>query len=403
MDQHVKMLQLKNMMGAQSMQDMQLRQAEQGIQDDQATRQFYAGLKPGEDARGRVGDLMRVNPKAGREAQKFYQDSDKSTAELMKHDDDLVKSYAAQGKEQLKSITSQEQWSAFRDLQIQRAGMLSTPQYRNVALQHIQQMPPQFNPQWIQSQLAKTEGFATPEYKPVAAGGSTVMTQTNPNAPGFSAAPIAHTATPEGMESARHNRATEAQAMAAADRDKYGQPIEVTGPDGKPRLVVANKGGGLFDANTLQPVQGVGPKVGEAAQKQQTGVQNTVAALGEYQKALKDFSLTDIANPNARAKMGTVYNNALLQAKEAFNLGVLNGPDYQILQEVLTNPTSIKGGLTSKEALNTQATKLTEIMGRIGQQVTATQSGLAPQQQAPAVGPTRAQIDAELKRRGVKR
>jgi len=125
-------------------------------------------------------------------------------------------------------------------------------------------------------------------------------------------------------------------------------------------------------APTLVPVAG-GPaeKLGETQVKQIVGVKNTRDAITEYREALKKWGGADIMNPASRARMGTVYNNMLLQAKEAYNLGVLNGPDYMILQEVITSPSTLKGGITSKEALDDQAAKLDEVMGRIGLQVDA--------------------------------
>lgn len=182
-------------------------------------------------------------------------------------------------------------------------------------------------------------------------------------------------------ETERHNKATEAQraadAAATAAREQFGQPFEATGPDGKPKLVVQNKKtGAIVDANTKEPVSGIGPKPGEASQKQITGVETTKDAIKEYRAALKNWSASDIVNPNARAKMGTIYNNMLLQAKEAYNLGVLNGPDYMILQQVITNPASLTGGITSKSALDEQAKKLDELMGRVGQKVKTVQTGV---------------------------
>ena len=174
----------------------------------------------------------------------------------------------------------------------------------------------------------------------------------------------------------RGQNLTDDRARAQADREKFGAPIEVAGPNG-PMLVVQNRNnGGLADANTLQPIGGpVGPKVGETAQKQQIGVTNTQSAIKEYRDALKSMSPQDILQPNARARMGTIYNNMLLQAKEAYNLGVLNGPDYMILQQVITNPMSATGGITSKKALDDQAKKLDEIMGKVGATVIRTQTG----------------------------
>ena len=84
LDQYGDALKLKSLMGAQGLQDLQMRQAQQAIDDEAGTRQFYAGLKPGEDPRSRIADLLRVNPKAGMAAQKYYQDSDKTVAEMEK-------------------------------------------------------------------------------------------------------------------------------------------------------------------------------------------------------------------------------------------------------------------------------------------------------------------------------
>lgn len=169
---------------------------------------------------------------------------------------------------------------------------------------------------------------------------------------------------------------TDARARETAERDKFGNPMEVTGPNG-PMLAMQNKrDGSMVDANTRLPVAQVGPKIGEAAQKQQTGVETTKEAITEYRDALKTFSVSDLANPASRARMGTVYNNMLLQAKEAYNLGVLNGPDYMILQQVITNPATMTGAITSKKALDDQAKKLDEIMGKIGGTISNVQSGL---------------------------
>lgn len=164
----------------------------------------------------------------------------------------------------------------------------------------------------------------------------------------------------------------------AERRESYGAPFEVTGANGRPQLVMQHKQTGqIVDANTREAITGgVGPKIGETAQKQQTGVQTTKDAIVEYRDALKSFTVADLVNPAARARMGTVYNNMLLQAKEAYNLGVLNGPDYMILQQVITNPASFTGAITTKKALDDQAAKLDQIMSRIGTRVTQTQAGV---------------------------
>ena len=141
-------------------------------------------------------------------------------------------------------------------------------------------------------------------------------------------------------------------------------------------------------APTLVPIAG-GPaeKLGEAQMKQIAGVQSTRNAIAEYRAAIQNWSKADMLNPGARARMGTIYNNMLLQAKEAYNLGVLNGPDYQILQEVVANPNNFKSGLISKESLDTQAAELDRLMKGIGITVDATgrqRTGGAPAAPAKA-------------------
>lgn len=117
---------------------------------------------------------------------------------------------------------------------------------------------------------------------------------------------------------------------------------------------------------SLEPIPGgPGDKLPEAQQKQVVGVSNLSDAITEYRNDLKNFGFG--LNPTKRAVMGTKYNNMMLQAKEAYNLGVLNGPDLEILQSVVIDPTSSKGMLTSTKALDAQAAELDRIMRKVGQ------------------------------------
>jgi hypothetical protein len=135
----------------------------------------------------------------------------------------------------------------------------------------------------------------------------------------------------------------------------------------KPQIVETANGFVAVDARTGvatpvtangQPLMGTKGNLPEAATKQVTGATNLKDAITNYKTKLESFSTTDMANPDARAKMGNAYNNMMLQAKEAYNLGVLNGPDYQILQSVVKDPTSLSALLVSKKTLNEQANDL---------------------------------------------
>lgn len=84
MDTYAQGMQLRHLIDQGELAQLQRRKIEQEFADENATRQFYASLQPGENARGKINDLLRVNPKAGMAAQKFYQDQDKADADLAK-------------------------------------------------------------------------------------------------------------------------------------------------------------------------------------------------------------------------------------------------------------------------------------------------------------------------------
>jgi hypothetical protein len=96
----------------------------------------------------------------------------------------------------------------------------------------------------------------------------------------------------------------------------------------------------------------------EGLNKQVTGSINLSDAITDYQSKIKGFGVKDFANPDKRAEMGNAYNNMMLQAKEAYNLGVLNGPDYEILQKVVRDPTNPSSLVFSNKALDRQAENL---------------------------------------------
>jgi hypothetical protein len=152
---------------------------------------------------------------------------------------------------------------------------------------------------------------------------------------------------------------------AQTSRDRLGfdkGEAAAGGGQGKAPSGYRWKADGTLEAIAGGPAAGGGKAAPEAYSKQVGGIQNLQTAITEYQAALKEFGTLDLMSPDARAAMGTKYNNMMLQAKEAYNLGVLNGPDYSILQEVVTNPTSMRGAITSNAAMNTQASELGRIM-----------------------------------------
>lgn len=160
-------------------------------------------------------------------------------------------------------------------------------------------------------------------------------------------------------EQKRHNQAVEANANRTFEQGKWqydaerGGLVNMTTGEFKPAVQ-----GGV-------PIGAKDKPLPEAAQKQVIGTRNLQDAVGNYLEKLKTFPVQGMASPDARAAMGNAYNNMMLQAKEAYNLGVLNGPDYDILQSVVKDPTKFTSILTSNAALEGQAKELRRIAGSI--------------------------------------
>jgi len=63
--------------------------------------------------------------------------------------------------------------------------------------------------------------------------------------------------------------------------------------------------------------------------------------LNEFESLFKETGATSaVWSPRENSKLKTKYNTAILNLKEFFNLGVLNGPDEAILRGVLPDPTN---------------------------------------------------------------
>lgn len=197
-------------------------------------------------------------------------------------------------------------------------------------------------------------------------GGQIFTRDMNPNSATFGqnvgGAPIAKTQSPDSIASVQVQR-----ERMEFDRN---QPKGVLDPE---RGLLVDPRTGEARPVTLngQAVGAKPEKLGETAKGQITGIDSLSAAIDEYKKELQGWSNGALASPDKRAAMGTKYNNVMLQAKEAYRLGVLNGPDYAILTSVVTDPMSLKGAVTSNKALDKQATELDRLMQRTRSAVAA--------------------------------
>jgi hypothetical protein len=170
----------------------------------------------------------------------------------------------------------------------------------------------------------------------------------------------------------------------------------------------------------LDKIKNLAKPLPEGLNKQVTGAVNLTDAIADYQQKIKGFGIKEFANPNKRAEMGNAYNNMMLQAKEAYNLGVLNGPDYAILQKVVRDPTNVSSLAFANDSLSRQADSLRDTAKSIvrnaymsqGREVPADIMSKFTKPEVPKTEkqsvqeqlglPSQSAIDAELRRRGLK-
>ena len=105
------------------------------------------------------------------------------------------------------------------------------------------------------------------------------------------------------------------------------------------------------------------PLVGDAS-KQVRGGLDTIDAIDNYRNILKDYSKLSSLSPEQRTNLQSAYYSMTLKAKNANDLGVLNGKDQQILESLTPNPNDIKSLLVSNKVLDEQALKQRNLIGK---------------------------------------
>ena len=93
------------------------------------------------------------------------------------------------------------------------------------------------------------------------------------------------------------------------------------------------------------------PLTGKPAE-QVTGAINYQKSLDKVQNLLDTYKGPQLLDPNVKAEFRAAIRTAQLQGKEAFGLGVLNGPDLDILEQVITDPTAFDSFLKDRSTIN---------------------------------------------------
>lgn len=111
---------------------------------------------------------------------------------------------------------------------------------------------------------------------------------------------------------------------------------------------------------TVTALPGTSPVGSEEAKQIRQAINTTIPSvkqsLKEYRASLNDTGQVDrlfgIGPANARAKSN--HTNLLLQLKELFNLGVLNGPDYELMLKMVGAPDTLDAFVGGRQSLDAQ-------------------------------------------------
>ena len=77
------------------------------------------------------------------------------------------------------------------------------------------------------------------------------------------------------------------------------------------------------------------------------------------------FTPADMLNPARRAEIDTAHKTAVLLSKEMFNLGVLNGGDQKILEQVIPDPIAFSKGFVPIETIRKNLDAASNVASRM--------------------------------------
>lgn len=112
-------------------------------------------------------------------------------------------------------------------------------------------------------------------------------------------------------------------------------------------------------------------------------------ALSNVSKALDAFesnlsSTGSVVMPSvAKDQLQTDYENLQLQLKELFNLGVLNGPDLQLMRRIVGDPTSLQGRLKAAGSAGAQQTRSLAQVAKMREKIEGFRQSLEAASSAP--------------------
>jgi hypothetical protein len=171
-------------------------------------------------------------------------------------------------------------------------------------------------------------------------------------------------------EQAGAQRASAAQSYASANASNAQAQRT------RAEMAAAGAGSGTFKAPTgyrwksdgtgLEPIPG-GPadpsaknsKPPAEVQRMNIALRALEDGLTRYEQILGEFDprSADQMDPGRKAQIESLTADLRMQMKEAQALGALTGPDMQILDQMLTNPATVRGAYFGRDGLNRQVSE----------------------------------------------
>ena len=158
-------------------QAMQLKGLLRNEADDKATRQAY------QESGGDPDKLRTLLYGSGQykqavAAEKAGLETQKTKSDIQKNDIDLIKKFGDEADAQWRTL-NKDNWKEFRDVQIARAGTLSMPENRKIAIREVLRMPEVFDQSYIDARIKAKQKSSMEGKRPFvitdAAGGTKLV------------------------------------------------------------------------------------------------------------------------------------------------------------------------------------------------------------------------------------
>lgn len=166
---------------------------------------------------------------------------------------------------------------------------------------------------------------------------------------------------------ARNNTYSPIDPFASGAPTFTGAPASPAGVAAVPGGAAGSSGGGV-PGQRQTPEGRLGPmpeKPPESYYKEVKGVINTNDAINNLKQIVSNFTSADMVNPARRAEIDTAHKTAILLSKEMFNLGVLNGGDQKILEQVIPDPIAFSKGLVPIETIRKNLDAASNVVSRM--------------------------------------